>query len=178
MFVPERWAAAFLAAAGGKDGAEEGLAVLRVLAPLASGIPGSVWGHTGARKLGGMIRTALDAERHGRGAEAASGLLLLLVRRNALARIFSVMAEIERLTDKQNGVLKVVLESASEAGGELIDEFARVLREKTGAREVKIEVRPASGLIGGYRLRLGNGYIDASLRGLLRGMAADLSGGF
>jgi F0F1-type ATP synthase delta subunit len=182
VFVPERWAEAFLAAAGGKDDVKEGIAVLRVLASLAGGIPGVVSGCAGARKLGDMIQTALDAERHGRGAEAAAGLLLLLVRRNALAHVFSVMAEIERLVDKRDGVCNVVLEYASPAGdtpgGGFIDELAGVLREKTGAREVRIESRPAPDLAGGYRLRLESGYIDASLSGLLRGMTADLNGGF
>ncbi|MDR0601643.1 MAG: F0F1 ATP synthase subunit delta [Treponema sp.] len=179
MFVPERWAAAFLAAIDGKGGdAEEGLAVLRILAPLVNGIPAVVSGYAAALKLEGMIRTALDTERHGRGAEAASGLLLLLVQKNALAHVFSVMTEIVKLLDKRNGVLHAVLESAFPADRELADELAGVLREKTGAREVRIESRLVPGLLGGYRLRLGSGYVDASLDGLLRSMTADLNGGF
>jgi F0F1-type ATP synthase delta subunit len=53
-------------------------------------------------------------------------------------------------------------------------ELARLIREKTGAANVKMKTSVRPELLGGYRLRIGGFYIDASLKGQLAKMKADL----
>jgi F-type H+-transporting ATPase subunit delta len=190
MFTPKRWAAAFLAALdGGEPGggpgdgtAEEGLAVLRILAGVFGGIPFALAGYSASRRLGAMTRAALDAAGgYGRGAEFAAGLALLLVRKNAFAHVSRVIREIEGMIDERRGVLNAVLESAlpedGDGDGELKESLEKILCSKTGAAEVRLECRLVPELMGGFRLRVGCDYTDASLRGLLQDMAADMAGG-
>jgi F0F1-type ATP synthase delta subunit len=186
MFNPERWAEAFLAVldSGGTDiagDAAEGLEVLRVLGPLVNGMSFAVRGYAHAQKLGEAIRSALKTQKHGRGAEAAAGLVLLLVEKNALKHISFVTSEIEKMLDERNGVLTAMLESAAPVTQPADDQFIASLKKtlcgKTGAKDVHFDFKLVPGLLGGYRLRTGGVYMDASLRGFLRSMSSDLSCG-
>ncbi|MDR2370086.1 MAG: F0F1 ATP synthase subunit delta [Treponema sp.] len=187
MFNPERWAEAFLAvldSGGGADisgDAAEGLEVLRVLEPVVGGTPFALGGYAHAQRLGEAIRSALKTRKHGRGAEAAAGLVLLLVEKNVLKHIVSVTAEIEKMLDERNGVLTAVLESAAPVSYPAGDGFIKSLKEilcgKTGAKDVHFDLRPVPELLGGYRLRAGGVCVDASLRGFLRSMSSGLSRG-
>jgi F0F1-type ATP synthase delta subunit len=187
VFNPKRWAEAFLAvldSGGGADisgDAAEGLEVLRVLGPVVSGMPFAPGGYAHAQRLGEAIRSALKTQKHGGGAEAAAGLVLLLVEKNVLKHIVSVMAEIEKMLDERNGILTAVLESAMPvshpADDEFIESLKKILCGKTGAKDVHFDLRPVPELLGGYCLRAGGVYMDASLRGFLRGMSSDLSRG-
>jgi F0F1-type ATP synthase delta subunit len=187
VFNSERWAEAFLAvldSGGSADisgDAAEGIEVLRVLGPVVSGMPFAVGGYAHAQRLGEAIRSALKTQKHGRGAEAAVGLVLLLVEKNVLRHIVSVRTEIEKMLDERNGVLTAVLESAAPvshpADDQFIESLKKILCGKTGARDVHFDFRPVPGLLGGYRLRAGGVYTDASLRGFLRSMSSDLSCG-
>jgi len=54
-------------------------------------------------------------------------------------------------------------------------ELTLMIKEKTGAAGVKMKTRVRPELLGGYLLRIGSHYIDASLKGQLENMAAQLS---
>jgi F0F1-type ATP synthase delta subunit len=185
VFNPERWAEAFLAvldSSGGADisgDAAEGIEVLRVLEPIVNGMPFAVGGYAHAQRLGEAIRSALKAQKHGRGADAAAGLVLLLVEKNSLKNISFVTAEIEKMLDERNGVLTAVLESAVPVSTDdkFIESLKKILCGKTGSKDVHFDFCLVPELLGGYRLRTGGVYMDASLRGFLRSMSSDLSRG-
>jgi F0F1-type ATP synthase delta subunit len=176
-FTPERWAEAFVSVLDRSGGdVEEGLEALRAMAPVVSGIS-VISGYASAFRLRGILRSVLDAGKYGGGAEAAAGIVLLLTERKALKRIFSVIDAVEKQVDRRKNIVEAVLETASPAGGDFTETLKAHIREGTGAGEVRLKILRNQELLGGYRLRLGSRYIDASLRGLLRGMTADLAYG-
>ncbi|MDR1277840.1 MAG: F0F1 ATP synthase subunit delta [Treponema sp.] len=183
MFIPERWAEAFIKTAGSFTGAaaaesaEEGFAVLRALLPLVRGIPGEVSGRTAALRLEGMLRAAAAVTGESPGMEAAIRLLVLLVKKGGLRFGGSLLGAIEKIIDRQQGVLECVLESADPPDEDVQEDLKQALIKKTGAKDIRLLPRIRPELLGGFRLRLGDKILDASIRGQLGQMAADLEAG-
>jgi F-type H+-transporting ATPase subunit delta len=189
MFLAERWAEAFVYAAGAFDGgadiagpeesiknAREGLAFLRAVFPLIREIPGEVAGSAAAFRLERMLRAAAakSAVEKTPGLEAALRLTVLLVKKDGLRFGDAVTGAIEQIIDRRRGLLEGVLESAAPPEENFLEDLKKVLIKKTGAREIRILPRIRPELLGGFRLRLGDEVLDASLRGQIRQMAADL----
>jgi F-type H+-transporting ATPase subunit delta len=166
------------AAEQGDAAIEEGLDLLRVLAPCIQGIHGSVSGTFAAAQLEKMIRKALPLAGaqagSGKGIEIAVRFILLLVKKNLFRHIDAVITEIENELNHLRGILPVALESALPAG-DFQDSLTKQLMEKTGAKGIKLDTRLVPELLGGYRLRIGGEIIDASLRSQLQQMSADLA---
>ncbi|GHV60499.1 hypothetical protein AGMMS49587_01970 [Spirochaetia bacterium] len=181
MFTPERWAAAFINAAGDEADAAasvaigEGLDLLRALSPLVSAIPGSVSGTFAATQLERMIHKALPAATAEQ--EIAVHFILLLIKKNLFRYIDAVIKEIEAKLDHLRGILPVTLESAAAPDEGFQESLKKQLMEKTGARGIKLDTRLVPDLLGGYRLRIGGDIIDASLRSQLQRMSLDLARG-
>lgn len=176
MFVPQRWAAAFIDAMGGDAG--EGFTVLRILSAWIQELPGAVFGSSAAKRLERFI--AAGAEKTGGAGETeilkkCSRFACLLVKKDLFKHIDPVLREIEKILNEQKGILPVIAESALPLDGELEAFIAGELKKRTGAAEVKLEKRIEPDLIGGLRLRIGDEVIDASLRGQLRQMATELA---
>jgi len=74
-------------------------------------------------------------------------------------------------------VARALVESALPLGEADEARLVEALKRRTGAREVRLEKRAAPELGGGFRLRLGDEVIDASVRGMLRKMASGLAQG-
>jgi F-type H+-transporting ATPase subunit delta len=70
-----------------------------------------------------------------------------------------------------------MVESALPLDGELEAFISGEIRKRKMAGELKLEKRINAELIGGFRLRIGDEVIDASLRSQLQRMAADLAAG-
>jgi F-type H+-transporting ATPase subunit delta len=200
MFFAERWAEAFInasgafinasgacvnasgvnggtAVAGGGLAAEnagEGLAVLRAVLPLVRGIPGEVSGRAAAFRLEKMLRTAAAGSGESPGLEASIRLLVLLVKKGNLRFSEDLTGAIEKGLDRQRGTLECVLESVDPPEEDFQEDLKKALIKKTGAAEVRLLRRINPELLGGFRLRLGDEVLDASLRGQLKQMAAHL----
>jgi F-type H+-transporting ATPase subunit delta len=175
MFVPQRWAAAFINVMG--DKADEGFAVLRVLSVWTKALPGAVFGSRAAKRLERLI--AGGAEKIGpdktEALETCSRFVCLLVRRNLFKHIDPVLREIEKIVNEERGILPVIAESALPLDGETEALIIEGLKKKKDVAEIRLEKRIAPGLIGGFRLKIGDEVIDASLRGQLRRMADELA---
>jgi F-type H+-transporting ATPase subunit delta len=198
MFVPERWAAAFINACDvcttnitsdactasdacdTSDAAGEGLAVLKEICPQVDRIPGPVSGTSAAAQLDRMLRTALRESRPSPEAAASPGLaaafrlIILLVRKGLFQHNGAVIREIEQILDRKRGILPVTVESPFSPDEEFREALKQGLRKKTGAREIKLRIRIVPELLGGCRLRMGSESLDASLKGQIQKMAADL----
>jgi F-type H+-transporting ATPase subunit delta len=186
--IPERWAAAFINAcgvsgAGGDrslDAAGEGLAFLKELCPQIRRIPGAVSGTTAAAQLERMLGAAIQRSRlspeiaASPGLAAASRFIILLVRKSLFRHSGAVIQEIERILDQKRGILTVTVETPFPLEGEFQEALRRGLQKQTGASEVKLLIRIVPELLGGCRLRIGSESLDASLRGQIQKMAADL----
>jgi hypothetical protein len=169
--------------------AEEALAALKALAPALEAIPGRMAGRSDAARLERMLRGAVRdtvqaagtasgagnaGSADGAGLERAIRLAALLVRRNLRHLAVSVIREGERIIDAMKGTLEVRLESAGPMEGDLLDALKQRLAAKTGAKQVRIVPADDPELLGGCRLVMGSEALDASLRGRIAQMAADL----
>jgi F-type H+-transporting ATPase subunit delta len=185
MFLAERWAEAYVGASGVKAGAfpaggaaenaGEGLALFRAVLPLLREIPGEVSGSAAALRIEKMLRGAAAKAGEPPGAEAAIRLLALLVKKGNLRFGEDLAGAVEKLLDRRRGTLECVLEAAAPPEENFQAELEKALIKKTGATGVRILPRINPELLGGFRLRLGDEVLDASLRGQLEQMAADLN---
>jgi F-type H+-transporting ATPase subunit delta len=176
MFAAGRWAQAFLAACGNQK--EDGIAALRVFAGCMERIPIGT-GTLAANRLEKMFHASVGASPD-RAVEAACRTLALLVRKGFTKRVSAVLREAEKIREEENGILNVVVDSAFALDEEFTTSLRGKIKEETAAREVRLNVRLMPYLIGGVRLHIGAECFDASVRGQLHKMAADLraAGGF
>lgn len=101
--------------------------------------------------------------------------LLVLVERRRIMLLAGICQEFQALLRKLNQTVLAEVISVQE----LTDEQKRSLQEKvmsmTGARNVELETRLDSDLIGGVIIKIGSQVIDASLRGQLRRISLRLT---
>ena len=170
MVCETRWAAVFINVLG--SNADAGFACLKAMVPPVKTIPGVLFGYTASRRLETMLRECAQSNNDA-AAEYAIRFIVLLVAKNRFKHIDLIMQKIETLIDAQKGILTMTVESAAP----MDDYFAEELRQRiivsTGS-QVKMHVRLVPELLGGYRLRMGSYYIDASLKGRMEQMQADL----
>jgi F-type H+-transporting ATPase subunit delta len=171
MFHVSRWAAAFTGVAG--DNAEEGLACLKALVQAVKSAPGGMFGYAAARRLEKALRESASAVNAG--AEYAIRFITLLVEKNGFRHIDTVMQKIEKIIDGWNGILEVTVESVSLPDDALAEELSRQIAARTGAAGIKMNRRAVPELLGGYRLRIGGFYVDASLKGQAEKLTAELT---
>ena len=172
MFHGNRWAAAFVALA---DGNPEAFACLKALVPAVKAMPGALFGRPASRRLEKLLAESADAAGVAQpAAKYAIRFISLLVEKNLFKHIDSIVQKIENLFDQQNGILAVTAESAVPLDSALEETLKRRLREYSGAAEVTLRSRLVPELLGGYRLRFGGYYIDASLKGQIESMKAGL----
>ena len=182
MFSPGHWAAAFINSTKELGGeAENGLDALMALVPWVKSLPDMVFGRSAAEKLEKSIREAAAAADPGETAsspalEAAVRFISLMARKNVICHIDLVIDEVKKTLDRKNGVVHVSLESAL-APGEDEDRIKEKVKKRTGARVVHITGQIKPELIGGYRLRIGDELMDASIRSQLRKLETSLASG-
>ena len=101
----------------------------------------------------------------------------MLVEKKSFKKIDSVLEKIEKYIDTKKGVVYVTVESAFPVDSVLEEELKEQVARQLGAAEVKMNRRLLPELLGGYRLRVGGFYIDASLKRQVGKMTAYLAGG-
>ena len=183
MFSTVSWAQAFINIIDDslnndleKDsGIDEGFETLKTLASFVKSLPGKVSGKSVSEKLETVIRKGM-AETASPTFEAALRFIVLLVRKGRFRYIDSVIGKIKNLIDKRRGIIAASLECAFLPGvDEPIEDISieesrliDVIKKRTGAAGVELTKRLNPQLIGGYRLRIGDEVIDASIRSQLR----------
>jgi F-type H+-transporting ATPase subunit delta len=176
MFTPQRWAAAFVNSLGGEAG--EGFALLTALSAWVKSLPGAVFGSSAAGRLEKLIAEgAKKSDAPAKLAEKCSRFISLMVRKDLFKHIDPVLREIEKILNEKKGVLPVMVESALPLDGELEAFIRGEVKKRTKATELKLEKRINAELIGGFRLRIGDEIIDASIRSQLQFLADDLAAG-
>ena len=181
MFFAGRWASAFVDASG-RD-AEAGLRVLQVLIPVMGRVAGVVAGTAASLQAAGILGEALikaGFDPADRGMRCALGTVVLLIKKDRLKYGALVVREIEKVLDQRNRVLPVTVEAAFPLDEEFQHTLGGLLKQKTGAGEIRLAVTVVPELLSGCRLRMDGFSLDASLRGQIQKMAADLpaAGGF
>jgi F-type H+-transporting ATPase subunit delta len=129
-----------------------------------------------------MIRGALEkTSGFSRGAELAASFTALLVKKGRFSALHQIIKEAEKIADERKGILTVVIESVTSPDKTFEEELKQKLLKQQGVwnhpvpKEVRLISRLVPGLLGGYRLRMGSEVFDASLRGQIQSMAAELN---
>ena len=181
MFHGNRWAAAFVTAL--EDNAGAGFDCLKTMVPPLKSVSGILFGYSAARHIEAMLRAVvLTAGVAGNAdtataAEYAIRFIALLVEKEQFKHIDLIMHKIEELLDAYNGTLAVTVESAAVADRVFEDQLKQRIKERIGAAEIKLNTVVVPDLLGGYRLRIGGFFVDASLKGQVEQMKSDLAGG-
>jgi ATP synthase F1 delta subunit len=162
----------------GKD-ANEAFLCLKALAAQIKTVHGVFMGHSASAKLEKLMResAAICADSCAEitpAAECAIRFLCLLVEKNCFRYIGLLLQKIEQNLNEQNGILDITVEAAAPVDGGFEKELEQMIKERTGAAGVKMKTRVRPELLGGYLLRIGSFYVDASLKGQLENMAAHL----
>jgi len=171
MFMGKQWASAFINSFEKEGGdIEDGVNLLKAL---ADSLPGTVYGRAAVVKLESLVRGAIPEVKQGQ--ETVIRFFLLAVKKNAVCHIDLVIGEIKKILDKRSGVIKVIAEYAFEPGKEFISEIKETIKKQTGAASVELTGQIKTELIGGYRLKIEDEVIDASVRRQLLEMEACLA---
>jgi len=189
MFSGRAWAEAFtntLEREGCKI--EDGIEALEVFASRISSLRGIVFGSSTAEKLETLFREGMKKAGVSSPAyEMALRFIVLVVRKNVFRRIASVLDEAKKILDRKNKIVRVVVEYAVAPGedaanaksAKLADEdrVKELIKKRSGAAGVEMVMRNRQELVGGYRLRIGDEVIDASISSQLKNLAASLAAG-
>ena len=174
MFRGTHWAQVFTNVLSGH--ADEGLACLKAMAAPLKTIPGTLSGHAVSRRLESLLREV--SGKAGSAVEApleyAIRFIVLLVEKNHFRDIDLIIQHIEERIDMDKGILRVNIESAFVMDSAFTEALQRRIIEKSGAAQVTMQTVIMPELLGGLRLRIGSFYIDASLKGQMKTMQAEL----
>jgi len=174
MFISRQWASAFVNSIEKEGGdIEDGINTLKALTEFADSLPGEVSGRAAAIMLEPLVRNAITKAKQGQ--ETVVRFFLLMVKKNVICHAGSIINEIKRILDKQSGVIKVLAEYAFEPEKDLISDLKELVKKRTGAAGVELTGQINAELIGGYRLKIGDEIIDASVRRQLQKMEACLA---
>jgi ATP synthase F1 delta subunit len=180
MFHAEPWSAAFINVLG--KNADEGLAGLKALATPLKPVSGRLLNPHAAKWLEKMLRESINdsglsnSVAESSVAEYVLRFICLLADKKMFRRVDSLIEKIEKQLDEQNNVLELTAESAAPMDGAFEEELKKSIARRTGSAGIKMKVTVAPELIAGFRLRSGGFFIDASLKGQLEIMLADISG--
>jgi len=175
VFCRDRWTGAFFAVSG--DNADAMFLCLKTLAEPLKAVKGIFYGHSASVKVEKLIRESVGVtEDYGPDSslEYAIRFICLLVEKKCFKYIDLLEKEIEKILNERKGILNVTVETAAAAGGGFEEDLAQSIKLKTGAEAVEVKTKVNPELLGGYLLRIGDFYVDASFRGQLENMRADL----
>ncbi|MDR0444237.1 MAG: F0F1 ATP synthase subunit delta [Treponema sp.] len=173
MFHVDRWAGAFFAVLG--ENADAAFLCLKALAPPVKSVHGVLFGHSAAAELEKILRESAAATETTQAVEYAICFICLLVEKNCFRYIDLLLTKIEQTLDERKGILDVTVESAAPPDSGFEEGLTRMIKEKTGAAGIKIKTNIKPELLGGYVLRIGGFYVDASLKGQIEKMTAELT---
>jgi len=181
VFHADCWVGAFMAVAGAN--ADNAFECLKAIARPVKSVHGVFFGHNAAAELETMLRDCAGASASGANASAAEPpieveyairFICLLVEKDCFRYIDVLLSGIEQKLDERKGIVALSLEAADAVDSGFEAELARMIKERMGAAGVKMKTSVKPELLGGYRLRMGGFFIDASLKGQLAEMKADL----
>ena len=165
------------------ESAQGAFLCLKALSVPVKSIHGVFVGHGASAELEKILRESVSACAKTSKAEADSDVeyairfICLLVEKNCFRYINVLLQKIEQKLDEQKGLLALSLEAASPLDSGFEKELEQMIKEKTGASDVKMKTSVNPELLAGFLLRIGGFYVDASLKGQLEAMKADLMKG-
>jgi F-type H+-transporting ATPase subunit delta len=170
MFHGNRWADVFVLVLG--ENAAEGFACLKAMVSPLKAVSGSLFGYSAARRIEALLRECADTSQIP--AEYPIRFITLLVEKNQWRHIDEILQKIEERIDIQRGSLTVIAETMFPMDGAFEKELKENIIKRLGAADVNIKTHLVPELLGGYRLRIGGFFVDASLKGQIEEMKTAL----
>ena len=167
----QRWAKAFLDASGGN--AQQALLWLKEFFKPVKLKQGAFFGYGASAKLEKILREFADSDDAA--SEIAIRFICLLTEKKCLRYIEPIMEKIEQMLNEKNGIISVTVESAFPVDEDFKKELEKNIIKMKNMNGVKMKTRINPRLLGGYMIRIKSFYIDASLKGQLEKMKAELS---
>jgi F-type H+-transporting ATPase subunit delta len=119
-----------------------------------------------ARGLGEAAADKTQAEQ----TELVGRFLRLLKVQGKLALADKIAAELKSIILETNGIVPVEVKSARQLSTASLSELSRLIKDKTGCREVRLEVKLAPELLGGAVIKYQDKIINFSLQYFLSKM--------
>ena len=113
-------------------------------------------------------KTAKEAQ------SALDNLTLLLEKNRDIVLAPKIAESFEQYARKKEKIISGELVSAREMDGRLKSEIVEKMAEKTKAGELYLKEKFDDNLIGGFKIKAGEFFLDASLKGALKKMHNDL----
>lgn len=123
-----------------------------------------------AEKKAALERLLDDAD------ERLLSFLDLLIENHRMPVIFRIRREYERLWERENKLLPVVLTSAVALDEQTTESLSERIGERTG-RTVELTTRVEPDILGGIVVQVGNSILDASIRNRLEQLRAQVAQG-
>ena len=173
-FHADRWVEAFFTASG--ENAQSVYSCLKIIAPQIKTIHSFFSGHGVSVKIEEILRdSAAGIKDTSLATEYAIRFICLLIEKNCFRHIDTLLPRIEHMLNELMGILDVTVESASPLDSGFEAELTRMIQEKTGSAGVKIKTVIKPELLGGYLIRIGSFYVDASLKRQMENMMEDFT---
>ncbi|MDR0382939.1 MAG: F0F1 ATP synthase subunit delta [Spirochaetaceae bacterium] len=183
MFAADRWAEAFIEICGdyiNVGQCETGLAVLKAtLHSLRQPPPYTLRGSGAAARFSGQLADALEKCGYAgkdSGVEAARAVVFLLIQRDKLQHIGSLIDAIENLLLKKRNILTVVLDCAEKPDEGFLEALKSALKKRKKSRDVRITAVLNPELLAGYRINIDSEREDFSVLGGMRQLERVLAG--
>ena len=121
-------------------------------------------------------RRVIDELLGDRVGKPVRNLVTVLADRSRLELLPAIVAEYQRLLNRERGIASALITSATELSAEEQRALEERLRQMTGS-DVELDVRVDEELIGGLTVRIGDRLLDASVRGRLERLRDELVAG-
>ncbi len=87
-----------------------------------------------------------------------------LVHRRLLSKSNDILVELEKIINKQNGIIVAKVSSASSLDTETKRKLTQILTKRYSAKDVKFVEKIDKNLLGGIRLEIGDEVIDLTIK--------------
>ena len=165
MYPCRNWAKAYIKSLEneGLDIAE-GIDTLQILSDQVKAHGGILFGRTAADKLEELLYKGIPLCL-----DITVRFLVLMVRKNMFRHVKPVINEIKNIMNKRWGIIEATVEYAliPNDKSQVESTIIQAVKRRSGVKEVVLESRHNPQILGGYRVKIGDEVIDASIRSQL-----------
>lgn len=173
--ISERYAGAFLEAAGAQGKQEDCLSDLNGLKELFETNEAFVSFLKNPKVKKFEKQDFLKKVFQGKVEDLTLNCLLLMLDKGRIAFVPEVAEDYKRLLDEQKNVISMTITTAFPAEQELVDQLKAKFQKQYNAEDVKVELNVDPDIIGGAIIVVGDTMYDESVRGKLNALQAAIN---
>jgi len=88
----------------------------------------------------------------------------LLIKKNALSKIYKIIDEFDNFWDKENKIIKAIITTAQELDKPTLQSLEDYIKKLSGAKKLNIETEINKNLVSGTIIKYGDRILDNSLK--------------